>query len=181
MLNNVLITGKLLRTMRQEAGLSQQEVARLAGISQAHVAKIEAERVDPRLSTVNRMVSVLHGKEAVTKCRDIMTKNLVFARPDDHVDKVVRMMRSFSVSQVPVLRGRTQVGSIRESTIMRNLDRNLKSLRVVHIIDKPFPVLNADDTIEMLPSLLDFHSAVLITERGKIAGIITKSDLLSIK
>lgn len=177
----MIITGKLLRVMRQEAGLSQQEVARLAGISQAHVAKIEAERVDPRLSTVNRMVSVLHGRGPVKTCRDVMTKNLVSAKPDDHVDKVVRIMRSFGVSQVPVLQGRNPIGSIRESTIMRNLDRNLKSLKVVHIIDRPFPILNADDTIEVLPSMLDFHSAVLIAERGKIAGIITKSDLLNIK
>ena len=55
----MIITGKYMRQLREEAGLSQTELARLAKVSQAHIAKIEGEKVDPRLSTVNRILFIL--------------------------------------------------------------------------------------------------------------------------
>ncbi len=177
----MIVTGKTLKDMRNEAGMSQQELARLAGISQAHVAKIESGKVDPRLSTVNRIISVLTGRETGTRCSDIMTRSMVLAKCDEPVEKIVKVMRSFNISQIPVFRDRRQVGSIRESTIMRSLDRKLSVLKVKHIMDRPFPVVNGDDSIKILPSLLDFHPAVLVSEKGKLSGIITKSDLLGIK
>ena len=177
----MLVTGKILRNLRIEAGLSQQGLAKLAGISQAHVAKIESENVDPRLSTVNKIISILREKETGVKCRDIMTKNIVSVKTDEPIEKIIRIMRSYDISQIPVFHNKSNVGSVRERTIMRNLDRKLKSLKVKHILDKPFPMVNADDSIDILPPLLDFHPAVIVTEKGKAAGIITKSDLLSVK
>ena len=47
----MMITAKTIKELRDEAGLSQADVARLAKVSQAHIAKIEAGKVDPRLST----------------------------------------------------------------------------------------------------------------------------------
>lgn len=177
----MIITGKILKDLRLEAGISQQEVARLAGITQAHVAKIETERVDPRISTVNKIISILREREIGIRCRNIMSKNIISAKLDESIEKVIKIMRSFNVSQIPVFHGKRLVGSIHEGTIMRNFDRKLKLLKVRHILDKPFPMVNADDTIEILPSLLDFHPAVLVSNKGKVSGIITKSDLLSIK
>jgi predicted transcriptional regulator len=82
---------------------------------------------------------------------------------------------------MPVLHGGIQVGSIGETTIMRNFDRNIKRLRVIDVIDRPFPVVDMQDTIDILPQLLDARGAVLVSEKGKIRGIITKSDLLAVK
>lgn len=48
-----------IRSMRFRKGLSQTGLARMAGISQAHVAKIEMGKVDPRLSTMTRILMVL--------------------------------------------------------------------------------------------------------------------------
>ncbi len=177
----MIVTGKVLKTLRTEAGLSQQEVARLAGISQAHVAKIESESVDPRLSTVNKIISVLKERKMGTRCGDIMTKNIISVHPNESVERVVKLMRSLNVSQVPVFIGKKHVGSIREKTIMRNLDKKLNSLSVRNIIDNPFPIVNVDDPIDMLPAILDFHPAVLVSKNGKICGIITKSDMLNVK
>ena len=60
----MIITGSTIKKMRLEAGLTQKQLAELARVSQAHVAKIEKGRVDPRLSTVNRILQVLiEGEE----------------------------------------------------------------------------------------------------------------------
>ena len=42
-------------------------------------------------------------------------------------------------------------------------------------------VATPNRTIDLLPGLLEFHSAVLVTERGKVQGIITKANLLRVK
>jgi predicted transcriptional regulator len=72
-----------------------------------------------------------------------------------------------------------QTGSLGEATIMHNFGRNIKRLRVRDVMDRPFPVVDVDDTVDMLPKLLDMHGAVLVAERGRVKGIITKSDLLA--
>ncbi|MCX6814898.1 MAG: CBS domain-containing protein [Candidatus Aenigmarchaeota archaeon] len=179
----MIITGKYIRQLRKEAGLSQAELAKLAKVSQAHIAKIENEKVDPRLSTVNRILFILRTKKSgnKTKCSEVMHKHVISVGPDDPVHKAIKIMHRMGISQMPVLHDGIQLGSIGETTIMRNFDRNIKRLRVRDVIDRPFPVVDMDDTIEILPGLLDLHGAVLVAEKGRIKGIITKSDLLAVK
>jgi predicted transcriptional regulator len=54
-------------------------------------------------------------------------------------------------------------------------------LQVKHIMDMPFPVVDVMDPVDIAQPLLDFHSAVLAAEKGRIKGIITKVDLLGVK
>jgi predicted transcriptional regulator len=176
-----MITGEYIKKLRMERGFSQKELARLANISQAHVAKIERERVDPRLSTVNRILFVLSKKEREIRCRDIMTKNIIQIKPNTPIKKITAIMKSSGISQIPVFYGNNQVGSIRETTLLHSMDRNLNLLKAEDILDKPFPVVDSEDTIEILPPLLDIHPAVLVSEKGRTRGIITKSDLLGVK
>ena len=177
----MIVTGKYMRQLREEAGLSQSELARLAKVSQAHIAKIEGEKVDPRLSTVNRILFVLRKREGGMRCSQIMHRHVISAGLDDPVQKAIKTMHRMGISQMPVLQKGVQVGSIGETTIMRNFDRNVKRLCVRDMIDRPFPMVDVDDMVEILPGLLDIHGAVLVSEKGKIKGIITKSDLLAVK
>jgi len=174
----MITTGKTIRDMREQQGYSQTELAQLAGISQAHVAKIESGKVDPRLSTVNGILAVLEkGKKRVT-CGSVMTKRIIVTTKDEPVIKLISKMKKLGISQVPVIMKGSNIGSVHEGTIIHNAHRNLKLLRVMDVIDKPFPLVNGSDPIDILPPLLDFHPAVLVSEKGRIAGIITKSDLL---
>lgn len=176
-----IITGKLLKQLREETGLSQTELAKLAGVSQAHIAKIENEKVDPRLSTINNILSVLQRRKKTLKCKDIMNKNIIWVDMNTPVKKAAELMRKFGISQLPVFYGGALVGSISETTIVKNFDKGIKNFLVKHIMDKPFPMVNENDSIEILPPLLEFHPAVLVSDSGKIKGIITKSDLLGVK
>ncbi len=177
----VMITGKYLKQLREEAGISQTELAKLVGVSQAHIAKIENEKVDPRLSTVNKILLALTSREHVLKkCRDVMKKRLIVAKPHDSVRKIISIMRRFSISQIPVIYKGKLMGSIRESTIIKHMDRPLNVMQVKDIMDEPFPVISGEEPIDILAPLLDFHQAVLVSEKGRIVGIITKSDLIKI-
>jgi predicted transcriptional regulator len=180
-MDSTLITGGYIKKLRMERSLSQTELAKLAGVSQAHVAKIESGKVDPRLSTVNKILLVLSKKESAAKrCRDVMSR-VMSAGMETPVKKIIAIMKSSGFSQIPILEKGRQIGSISEETLLHNIDRKLDKLRAKDIMDKPFPIVDSNDTIEVIPPLLNAHSAVLVAERGKITGIITKSDLLGMK
>ena len=177
----MIITGKIIREMRSEAGLSQAELARLAKVSQAHVARIELGNVDPRLSTVNKIIRILQGRDRRKRCGSLMNREIISFRPDDPAEDVVLLMKERDISQFPVMDGQTQLGSVDEATIIKNMGRKLHLLQVKHIMDRPFPVIDARDPADMVQGLLDFHPAVLVSEKGRVKGIITKSDLLGLK
>jgi len=174
-----MITGKYIKEMRESAGLSQTELARMANVSQAHIAKIETEKVNPRLSTVNSLLTVLQSNQKVLRCGDIMSKKVISVRPEDSAKKAVHLIRSFGISQLPVMMVGRVVGSVTEGTIIKHLDKNLAFIKVSEIMDEPFPVVSEDDSAEMAQDMLEFRAAVLVGRKGRIVGIITKFDLLS--
>jgi predicted transcriptional regulator len=174
-----MITGKYIKELRETAGISQTELARLANISQAHIAKIETEKVNPRLSTVNVLLTILKKREKKILCGKIMSRKIISIKPNETAKKAVQLMKSFDISQLPVTHRGSVIGSISESTIIRHLDKNPTYVRIEEIMDDPFPMVSEDDSVDLLPDLLEFHPAVLVNKKGKVTGIITKADLLS--
>ncbi len=173
----MIINGKLIKKLRKEARLTQKKLAELAGVSQAHIAKIEQGKVDPRLSTVNKIIEVLtEGRKR--KCKDIMTKGVLFARPEDDVLKVSEIMVKNAISQMPVLNGKKVVGTITEESIIRNLGANVAKEKVKNVMDPPLPMVSEETPIEAVHSLLERYQGVLVAREGEILGILTRSDLL---
>jgi predicted transcriptional regulator len=175
----MMVTGFTVKKLRIEAGLTQRQLAELAGISQAHIAKIEKGKVDPRLSTVNKILQVLiegQGK----KCREVMTKNVVFIGPSQKIQKISELMIKHAISQLPVLEHGKVVGTITEEDIVRNLSSNLAEEKVENIMQPPLPIVPEDTSITMIRPLLEDHPAVLVTQRGNVVGIIARSDLFKI-
>ncbi len=173
-----MITGKYLKGLREKAGISQTELARLADISQAHIAKIETEKVNPRLSTVNTLLSILQKAKKETLCKEVMSKKMIPIKPEDSAKKAITLMRSFDISQLPVMEKGTVIGAVTETTILRNMGKNPDHVKVKEIMDPPFPIVSEEDAISVLPDLLGLRQAVLVCRKGKITGIITKFNLL---
>ena len=176
----IIISGGYIKELRKKLGISQKELAGRVGVTQAHIAKIESEKVDARLSTINRIVAILETDQNKTQCKNFMTRNIISISPKDKASKIIYIMRWYSISQLPVIQNNVSVGSIKESTIIKNLDKNLSRKKVNEIMEDSFPVIDSNDTIETAKSLLDFHQAVLFTEKGRIVGIMTKSNLLNL-
>ncbi|MEM4703901.1 MAG: CBS domain-containing protein [Candidatus Bathyarchaeia archaeon] len=171
------VTGGTIKKLRMDAGLTQRRLAELASVSQAHIAKIEQGKVDPRLSTVNKIMTVLtEGRQK--KCRDIMTRGVFFAKPNDTVLKVSEVLLRHAISQMPVFDGKKVIGTVTEENIIRNLRVNLAQEKVRNVMDKPLPIVQEDANVDAVRPLLEKNAGVFVAKGSKIVGIIARSDLL---
>jgi predicted transcriptional regulator len=176
-----------LRAMRTKLGLTQLQLAELAGVTQAYIAKIEAGTTDPRVSTLEKILKSLekatHEKHITAE--QIMATPIIAVRPDDRIEKAVRLMESYNVSQLPVLDGTAQVGSMSEATLIHKISAGEDMFKLVRsgvqeIMEDPFPTVGKDTDVDMVYHLLEHTSAVLIIDRGKPVGIVTKADILKL-
>ena len=173
------ITGSLLKQKRLEADLTQSQLAKLVGVTQAHIAKIEGEKVDPRLSTVNKILEILEGGKG-RKCGEIMTRNVITTHLKDRIQEASETMVRHAVSQLPIVEDGRVVGMITEESIVRNLDPKIADEFVENVMEPPLPSVPEDTDVALIRPLLEKNSGVLITKQGKLVGIITRSDLLKV-
>ncbi len=174
----MIITGSLIRKLRQAAGLTQRQLADLAGVSQAHIAKIELGKVDPRLSTVNKILEVLTERMG-PKCGDIMTKDVIFVRPSTTIREASELMTKYAIDQLPVIdEGGRVVGTITDRCIVKNLSPNIAEEKVEAIMEPPLPCVPEDTSLAKVRFLLEDHPGVLVMRGGDVVGIITRADII---
>ena len=183
-----LPTPEELRKMRIKAGLTQKEVARRAKVSQSLIARIERGSIDPRLSTLRKIVKVLEDaleKEGEVMVSTVMTTPVITVFEDDDVRTAAKIMWEKGISQIPVVdrRGRV-IGTVYEDSLMKLLlferrDKILE-LKISEIMDEPLPVLNEDEGItKAMRLLMEGFPAVLVRRGSRVVGIITKSDIIA--
>ncbi|WP_297463336.1 CBS domain-containing protein [Thermococcus sp.] len=170
-----------IRRIRKELGITQEELAKRAGVTQAYIAKLETGKVDPRLSTFNRILqALLECKNARLRARDVMSSPVLSVKPYDRVGEVIKLMNRHNISQVPVIAGNKVVGSITEKTLVRkSLEyEDIYDRKAMEVMEEPFPIVSEDEDLEVVKYLLEEHPAVLVQDReGRIAGIITRVDI----
>jgi predicted transcriptional regulator len=171
-----MITHEILKKMRKDAGMTQIELARSIGVSQAHIAKIENNKVDPRLSTVNRLLNILSTK-TTQLCKHVMTEDIITIKFSDKATDAVKIMNSRDISQLPVVNEGLIIGVITETDVMNHLD-DIENKTVSQVMSKPLPQIDFTTPTASIKSLFDIYPAVIITKKGEPIGIITKSDLI---
>lgn len=171
-----MITSEILKKMRKDANMTQIDLAKSVGVSQAHIAKIENNKVDPRLSTVNRILKVLSSK-TTQLCKHVMTRNIITTSSSDRATKAVKIMNSKDISQLPVVDNGSIIGVITEADVMTHLD-DIETKTVLQVMSKPLPQIDFTTPTDSIKSLFDIYPAVIITKKGEPIGIITKSDLI---
>ena len=76
--------------------------------------------------------------------------------------------------------GETCIGSITEESIIQAMQKtkNVSELKAFEIMGDSLPSVSPKASLNELSSLLSRNPAVLISEKGKMVGIVTKADLL---
>lgn len=176
-----------LRRLRKIIGLTQDELAHRAGVSQSMIAKMETGSLNPSYEVVRRIYQVLAAAEGQTQTKAYEVMSPVIAtRVDSTIQSVVELMKKQGISQLPVFSPEDKnVGRITEQTLLDILleGRNLKDIAddpVANIMEPVFPVVGHETPLRAITELLRFSSAVLVSQKnGHISGIITKADLLN--
>jgi len=173
-----------IRIRRKKFNLTQLELAIKAGVSQSIVAKIEKGRIDPTYSSVVKIIECLDRLESKSskKVEDLMIKKIISAKLTDKIHDVVKLMKKYEISQLPVIKEGKVLGSLSEKTIMdalmnENPDIVKNSKVEEYMADIPPSIPYGTEIISVI-SLFDNFSYVLIIKKGEIAGLLTKSDII---
>jgi cystathionine beta-synthase len=113
--------------------------------------------------------------------KDASAPAIVSVAPAAGVRQALNLMALHDVSQLPVMDGDECVGSVVEATLsQRGLETPaLLEATVREVMDAPFPALASEEAIEPAVKLLSKSTpAVLVLERGRLEGIVTRSDML---
>ena len=155
----------------------------MTGVSQSLIAKVEGGRIDAAYSKVKRIIEALErlrfSKEK--SARELMHTGTICVAPSESLHAAAALMRKRSISQLPVSEGKRVVGSISEQGIIARFSEDPKkvaALRVSDAMEEAFPTALPSTPLSAIASLLRHYPAVLVMERGEVAGIITKADLL---
>ncbi len=174
-----------IKKLRKEASLTQVELAKRAKVSQSLIARIESGTVDPRVSTLRRILEVITesytGKSPRVTVSQVMRSPVISVEASDSVRTAIELMEKDSVSQLPVMKGDAIVGTVSETTVVRHLSsgENVFNSRVNEIMDESLAVVPPSTGVDEAYELMSRgYPAVLVVDKGKIVGIVTKIDLI---
>jgi cystathionine beta-synthase len=128
----------------------------------------------------------LLGKDKTTVGVALQTKlagglpNLVTVTSDDLIAEAVNKFEQYNISQIPVLSENVPVGSLEEAVVMSKIIVNpgIVEKKVSEVMDKPYPVVDENEDIKKGITSLKKSPAILISQFGKIIGILTRYDVL---
>lgn len=175
-----LPTPEDLRERRNALELTQSELAEMADVSQPLIARIEGGDVDPRLSTLRRIVNALEEAEGgLLRARDVLHSPVVSVPPDESVHQTKRLMDERGYSQLPVVRDGTPRGLITNSAIRERSDTQggVGDLPAASVMHEMISTVEPDAPIDTVDAKLDHDDAVLVVEGGETVGIITEADI----
>ncbi len=190
-----------IRQFRERLGLSQRELAVMAGVSQSLIAKIEKGGIDPSYGNIKRIFtafekvinqSQMDGKRLAARLTvaDIATRGVISISPDETIDQAIDKMVKGPFTQLPVMSGDRVVGSITDDRIrdyaieetkngQKAYDDVMKT-RVEGVMTDPFPILREDTPVELASLHLQMEEAILVSHKGMIVGILTSADFLKL-
>ncbi|MFX1442951.1 MAG: CBS domain-containing protein [Promethearchaeota archaeon] len=175
-----------LKRLRKEANLTQKELAKLANVSQPLIARIEKgpeEGIDPRVSTLKKILkALLEAKENKQKVIDFATKKVITLSEHEKISKAATIISEKGISQLIILdKDQKIIGSIREKSITRKLfeyGNTFLNEKIINNLDPTFPEISFETPLDEIKALLLENDALVLIDKGKLAGIVTKADII---
>jgi predicted transcriptional regulator len=176
---------EIIPNRRKKLGLTQSQLANMAGVSQSYIAKLESGNIEPSYVKVKAIFESLDKMERKKEVQasEVMNRKIVVLEASSTINEAVEKMREYGYSQLPIMEKDKPIGGISERIVLERIVNNIEdvnpnSLKVRDIMEESFPQVAEDAPLTLLSSLLKYYPAVLVQNKGKVVGIITKSDIL---
>ncbi len=172
-----------IRILRKKHSLTQSQLAKLSGVSQSLIAKVEAGVLDPSYSNFRKISDVLEGigdKEEL-KAGAVARGRIISAEMHECLSEAVKKMRQHGISQLPVIEKGNVTGLLAETNVIESIHagKDIKKLKVSDAMGEAPPTVPEKTPLKVVTELLRVSPLVVVTEKGKPAGVITKADVLN--
>ena len=173
-------TGSHVRRWRKGLNITQSKLSEMSGVAQSVIAKIENEAVDPRVSTLRKLVEALSRFEnpnLLHTVQDIMTTDVAALKFEDTIQVAIDRMVKDGISQLPVLSNEGNIlGIVSEDSILqKGAQRNGVVGQVMHtspaIVDISLSVSEARRRLTEV-------EALLVVEGNLLVGLVSRMDLV---
>jgi predicted transcriptional regulator len=172
---------KDIKRIRLQIGLTQSDLARKADVSQSLIAKIESGLIDPSYSNIKKIFDTLDTLKSVGEptAKDIMQKQVITLNVNDAIKVAIDKMRKNAISQLPVIENNHIVGLVTESDLLDVISSGKHMTKVSEIMKDAPPIVAENSKAKVLLHLLKFYSLLIVVDKGKFKGVITKADILN--
>ncbi len=171
-----------IKRMRKKLDITQAKLARMAGVSQSLLAKIESGRISP---TYGKTVQIFRSLERLSrqegmKARDVMNSSIIGCAPEDTLSSVMAAMKKNGISQLPVIHNGKPVGLVTETGILEKIASGLRpeDLKAGDVMEDCPPIISPESGMDVIAFLLRHFPLAIVSKNGRTLGIVTKADIL---
>jgi cystathionine beta-synthase len=106
--------------------------------------------------------------------------NVVSLPSSATVQEALSLMSSYEVSDLPVVDADEVVGTVHENKLMASVidQRSVIEQEIRNYMDRPSPILDAHDAIEDAIRVLRDVPMIVVSEFGRVSGVLTRHDVL---
>ncbi len=172
-----------IRILRKKQNLTQSQLAKLSGVSQSLIAKVEAGIIDPSYSNFRKISEVLEGlgEEKELKAGDVARDRIISAELSEELSEAVKKMKQHGISQLPVMEKGNVTGLLAETNVIESIHagKDIKRLIVSDVMGEAPPTVPEKTPLKVVTELLRVSPLIVVTEKGKPKGVVTKADVLN--
>jgi cystathionine beta-synthase len=105
-------------------------------------------------------------------------REVIAVDAQDRLPDVIKRMQEYDISQMPVLDDGKLVGMVTESSLLNRMMRGEHSDSIESIIDRHVTTIGGEAYLQDVMSMFGASAAIVVTDHDRVAGIITKIDLI---
>jgi cystathionine beta-synthase len=122
----------------------------------------------------------------VLRAKDSDIPNLVYVQPDDPITKAIELLHEYSISRIVVGQGKFPLsaaeikGTIDEIHLQnKSFDDGFLQMKCSEVMSPPLNSVGSGESIESVLLKLEQDQTLIVMDKGRPAGIISPSDVLS--